>query len=391
MKFFLVGLSSLFNGKLIAAINDSVPGAEIRVVAGLNEDLGDQEWIRVAPYGEHRNKVGLQVFDRPGAEAMVKAFNSMETRLSTLFRGLPIYEGHPDDDSWKRQNPGVKVAAVGRVKKLEAREDGLWAVPAWNESGERLVRGTAPAYSAQSPHWGMLPVTGRPKTFRPVELWSLGLTNQPNITGTYLGINETDTPTPMKELLIKLLAALGLTVAADASDEAIITAATEALAKTAGLNKSEAELATAKPKLEAAANEITALKGQVEDLTTKHTAAINSVAAERTARAGIVITSAINEGRLTEAQRVDFTAQLVASTDFAAKAGEIGQLKKAINTTSKLGDLGNRKGESAVDGAKISAINEAVAKKQAGGLSDYTAAYLAVKKEQPALFAASNG
>ena len=387
-----IALSQLFTfARLTSAINDVAPGGEIRTVAGLNEDLGEGEWIRVAPYGEHRNKVGLQVFDRPGAEAMVKAFNSVETRLATMFRGLPIYEGHPDDPEWKRQNPGIRVAAVGRVKKLEARDDGLWAIPAWNETGERMVRGAAPAYTAQSPHWGMLPIGTRPNAFRPVELWSLGLTNQPNITGTHLGINELDSPTPMKELLIKLLAALGMTVAADATDEAITTAATAAVEKAAGAKPAAAEVAELKPKLEAAQNEVASLTTKVTELTAQHTAAINSATTERTARAAIVITSAINEGRVTEAQRVEFTSQLVAATDFEAKAKEIGQLKKAINTKSQLTDAAARKGESAVDSSKLSAINEAVSKKMSSSNLAHHDAYLAVKKEQPALFAATNG
>lgn len=379
--------------RLISAINT----AATKVLAGLNETIGEGDWIRIAPYGEHRNVVGLQVFNRVGAESMVKAFNSVETKLSTLFRGLPIYEGHPDDEGWKRANPGIRAAAVGRVKKLETRDDGLWALAAWNEDGERLVRGTAPSYTAQSPHWGMLPIPGRPKAFQPVELWSLGLTNQPNITGTHLGLNEIDTASPMKEILIKLLAALGTTVAADAADEAIITAGNAAIAK-AGSMKPESEVtaakneaATLKTQLTAAQNEVTTLKTKVEGQTADMVKLANAAATERTARAAGVITAAINEGRLSEAQRTEFTTKLCGASDFDATAKEIGQLKKAINTVNKVAGAADRKDESAVETARISAINEAVAKKQKEAGLEYHPAFLAVKKDQPALFAATNG
>jgi hypothetical protein len=373
---------------LVSAINTIAT----KVIAGLNETIGAGDWIRIAPYGEHGNKVGLQVFDRAGAEAMVKAFNSVETKLSTLFRGLPIYEGHPDDEGWKRANPGIRAAAVGRVKKLETRDDGLWALAAWNEAGERLVRGETPAYTAQSPHWGMLPIPGRPKAFQPVELWSIGLTNQPNISGTEMGLNEIDTASPMKEILIKLLAAHGISVAADAADDAIIAAATDAIAK-AGPAKAAAEgemaaakneAATLKTQLTAAQNELTGLKADL----VKATAA---GAAERAARATAVITAAINEGKLTEAQRAEFTTALVGATDFDAKAKEIGQMRKAINTQNKVAGAADRKGESAVDNTKLTAINEAVTKKAKEANLSHHDAYMAVKREQPALFAATNG
>jgi hypothetical protein len=55
------------------------------------------------------------------------------------------------------------------------------------------VSGEAPAYAAQSPHWGMAAIEhkGR-KAFRPLELNSIGLTNNPNIPGTQIGLNEAD-------------------------------------------------------------------------------------------------------------------------------------------------------------------------------------------------------
>lgn len=371
---------------LISAINES---SLTKAVAALNEQLGDGDWIRIAPFGEYPNKVGLQVLDVAAGTEMVKAFNSLETKLSTMWRGLPIYEGHPDDADWARQNPGVKKSAVGRVKKLEARADGVWGFVAWNELGEKLVHGPAPAYTAQSPHWGMLPLAKRAKAFQPVELWSLGLTNQPNIAGTHMGLNEADDST-MKKHIIALLAALGRPVAdaAAVTDEQLATAVNEAVAPASAAVAAANKLATVEPQLLASTNEVATLKGQLSTLTTEREAAKTSAANERQARANLIVQAAINEGRATEAQRADLAGQLVAASDFDAKAKEIAGLKKAINTKSSLGDIASRKSET--DVSKVSAINEAVQKHMADNKCDHHTAFLAVKKAQPALFGATS-
>jgi hypothetical protein len=125
-----------FRDSFVSAINDTAAAA-LAAIGAVNEKLGAQDWIRITPFGEFPNKVGLQVLDRTAADAMVGSFNSMGTKLATLWQGLPIYEGHPDDPEWQKKNPGVRAVAVGRVKELQVRDDGLYGRVAFNALGKR--------------------------------------------------------------------------------------------------------------------------------------------------------------------------------------------------------------------------------------------------------------
>jgi len=393
MKIRLAIISAFSATRLSHAFNEtaSVPVGDIGAV---NEQLGDQDWIRVTPFGKFPNQVGLQIVDQESGQAMVSAFNSLSTRLATLFRGLPIYEGHPDDRAWQKANPGVRAVAVGRVKELDLRADGVWGRVAWNETGTRLVRGEAPAYTAQSPHWHMAP-TPRPKEFRPVLLNSLGLTNQPQIPGTLLGVNEVDPDfSAMKPQIIALLAALGrpLANATAVTDEQLTTAVNEAVAAAPAMLSAVNELASVKP-------QVGTLTTQLATATTSLTAATNeaatlrtSLATERSARAEVVLTSAVNEGRITAAQKPEWLAKFTApAADFSAVSTQLAGLKKAINTQSRTEGIGARRSVSAESKQRVSAINEAInAKMTAMGTKDRNAAYLALRTEKPALFAATN-
>jgi phage I-like protein len=239
----------------------------------------------------------------------------------------------------------------------------------------------------------MLPSTKTYKAFNPVELFSLGLTNLPNIAGTYLGLNEADNDSPIMKLkLIALLAALGRPLAdANATDEQLAAAINEAVPVATAAIQAQGELATAKTQLTAGLNEIAALNTKVTNLNSDVARFTLNAANERVARSEAVITSAINEGRLTEAQRSEFTGQLVNAADFAAKSKEICALKRTINTQSKLGGTGTRKDESAADTNTISAINEEVQKHMKETGTVYHDAYLAVKRAKPELFKATNG
>lgn len=379
---------------LIHAINEA-PAKPIRVYASaLNESISaaEGEWVRVAPYGKFPVSVTVdgvrrtvtQNMDREAADAMVSAFNSLATQAATLWRGLPIFEGHADDPQWRKENPSVRKAAVGRVKELQARDDGLWCRPAFNEAGNGLVRGDAPAYTAHSPHWGLLPLDGKAGTnTRPVQLYSLALTNNPNIPGNLLGLNEDDefsaeqkTITPMNPLLIKLLAALGQTVTAETPAEALSTALQAGIDKLGTVTSAAAEKPTLENKLATASNEATALKTTLKE--------------ERAARSGVVVDVAVTSGRITEAKRSEWINALNEAPDFNAKATELNKLTPAINTQNKIGDVGSRKAEAAAQATQITAINEAVDSYiKTNGLDprkDYDRAFSAVQGAKPELF-----
>ncbi|OAM89336.1 phage protease [Termitidicoccus mucosus] len=372
----------------VVAINETGPERLVAAVAAFNDvaPAADQDWVRLSPYGEFPNEVGLQVFDRAAAEEMTADFNSILGKAQRLFRGPPYYVGHPDDPRWAQKNPGAPMRAVARVKKMEARDDGLYGFVAFNDEGKSLVSGDAAPYAFHSPRWGMRPIThkGR-KAFRPVLLYSMGLTNTPNIPGNSIGLNEpADSFSAMnKEHIIKLLAALGKTVAADATDEQFAAAINEAVPFAQAAVTASASLPGMKTQLTIAQNEAAALRDERDT-------AKAAATSERAARAGQVVTIAINTGRITEAQRAEWTGKLVAASDFAAIEAGLTELKPAINTQSKVAGLGERKAEVAASAERITAINEAVARHcKENGLDprkDYHRAFTAVKAAKPDLF-----
>ncbi|HSI08826.1 MAG TPA: hypothetical protein VK985_09545 [Rariglobus sp.] len=357
--------------RLITAINEATTE---RHVSAINVALEKQDngWSLLR-YGVYPNQVGLQVFDREGAEAMVRAANSLAGRAADAFRGLPIYVGHPDDAAWAKANPTVRCEAVGRMPELQATDAGLRLRTAWNTKGKELVEGDAPVFDSYSPNWGMLPITyqGR-KAFRPVELFSIGLTNKPNIPGTFIGLNEAlpaDLPlvpekqkqaTTMKDLLIALLALLGITVPKETADDAFAPFIDQAKTKLADMKPSSA-VNEIQALLDTAKQQLTAANGQVTTAVNEAAALRTALATERAGRAGVVITTAINEGRLTEAQKPDWLAKFTApGADFAAVQAELGKLTKAVNTKTKVPDLGARRGAKTGNQTTVTAVNEAI-------------------------------
>ena len=69
--------------------------------------------------------------------------------------------------------------AYGRIKKLEARDDGLWANVKFGEEGEKLIADEA--FHGHSTNWFVREESSRKGVWRPFELASVGFTNQPNI------------------------------------------------------------------------------------------------------------------------------------------------------------------------------------------------------------------
>lgn len=325
-------------------------------------------WWRVAPLGEYRYQLPdgtavMQVIDREACETMARTFDSFLRRLG-LKTGLPIYEGHPDNPAWQKENPGVKPSAVGRIQAVEVRDDGLWGKIALNTTGRALLDPSAPAYLHHSPHWFMSPISGRAHAYRPVELRSLGLTNQPNLPReltTVAANEETQPTTTMPEWLIKLLAPLGITPTSTQADiEAALT-----------------KLLTARTEATAAATTAAA-----------NTATLTSeLAAARRSRAELVVGAAVATGRLPESDRAATIDRLAACNDtqFAAERTKLEALTPAANT-APTPNFGARRNETA-NYDRIAAINTAVSEhmKKTGCTRDV--AWNAVKAEKPTLFA----
>ena len=312
-----------------------------------------ENWIRVTPYGEFPNASGLQICDRTAADRMVKHFHSLTGRVGRLFRGLPIYVGHPDYPPVVDDYPDKTV--YGHINTLEARADGLYGSPNWSNEGKAMVNEKDFLYP--SPHWRMEPVHARAGAFRPVRLVSVGLTNNPNIQGDPLPAQNAQLPNPVPTHMQLATFLNLLSLPADSTDEQIAARILQL--------KTDAEARVA-----------------AEQKTTAANARAHS--AEQ-ARNETLITIAINDGRITAADRPTWEQSL--AQDFSIGSRDLAALRPALNTVPRVAALGGRRDEMGMDVNGITAINEAVAREMKDSSEpDRNKAWSTVKQKHPELF-----
>jgi hypothetical protein len=139
----------------------------------------DGAFVQLSPLGLFPHARGFQNVDRTALELLVKNFNSFLSRLGRRFVGVPFYVGHPDVRGLEHLYPDRK--AYGWIMDLQVREDGLYGRPKWSEAGRDLIANGH--YKFLSPYWTADRAgdhQGRP-VFRPTQLISVGLTNEPNL------------------------------------------------------------------------------------------------------------------------------------------------------------------------------------------------------------------
>ena len=356
--------------QLVGAANDV---AAIAPAAG--DAIGHADrWFQVSPFGRFPHRVGMQVFDRQAANAIVTLFNSARDRLARLWRGLPVFIGHPDLDP--KTYPDHRK--YGSIQRLEVRADGLYAQAKWSRAGREIVNDEH--FDFPSPLWNMEPVPREAGAFRPVELISVGLTNRPNIANKPVGAN-TQPPHPAELDPMKredLITKLGLRPAEGAdgvTDEQIDAAV-------ARLRTAENENGQLSTQLRAA-NEA---RDQAERERDEQSA---RAAGERRARIEDRLTAAANAGRITEAEKAGWRTRLEAGFDGACAA--LDGLVPAMNTraTQQTGGLGARNGGSVAmtRAARIQAANEAVeTRMRETDDADYGRAFAWVRGQKPELF-----
>jgi hypothetical protein len=331
---------------------------------------GADGWVRLSKYGNFPHAQGLQRFFKADAVNLVNEFNGL-LRTPQRLLGLPWYIGHPDHPKFKDRYTDTK--AYGRIKGLEAREDGLFANVKWSPAGEELIR--SEAFHGHSMNWGCRLING---AYVPVRLKSVGFTNEPNIEVDPITLaNEEDTL--MKKQLIEKLG-----LPADATDEQVLAAVD--LANEAKLNEN-AETGKRKAEREAAetalANEQTArtaAETAAEMLRAEKLNAETALANERKARIGLVLDGAIRDGKITAADRDRVAGELEANFD--ARLTELANAKPVMKTEPRTKNLGMRKETSAAADRVVELCNERMAKTN----EDWTTAWAVVKRENPALF-----
>lgn len=300
-------------------------------VPAISAEAGDG-WLLLAPYGDtdywHEEKPGewkcyTQVFGQPQAAKMVAAFNATLAKKGARFRGLPIYEGHPDADPKRWTNE----RRFGGVMAMDARADGLYLRAAWNDLGQQNLAQGYLVYPSPAWLYNMRDAkrTGR---IEPDELRSVGLTNSPRIADVDAWTNSDATPDPNAEdtMINKLLTKI-LGVAEDATEDQIQTAYNAHFTgdvTAISLKATATNAETAKGTAEAAK---TAAEGQVATVTTERNTARTEATRFRDVAVNALLDSAINTGRLTAAERPAFAQQF--ATNFDAASTALGA-KKAV-------------------------------------------------------------
>lgn len=167
-------------------------------------------WVHICPIGKNHGYDGRGPYVLKNPQAVIDA---SKRQIVDLFI---------DRDHETLFMPrGTKIVAAGWIKKMEAREDGIWAFVEWTEKAAEQLE--AKEYRYLSPVFKHDPVTG--------EILSIGhasLTINPNFELTAaasadetLNQNQEETK-PMEDLLKQLAALLGL--AETATQEEVLAA-----------------------------------------------------------------------------------------------------------------------------------------------------------------------
>ena len=362
------------------------------VVANYAGDVGDpsgtEHWFRLAPYGEFPASATLpgltgtipvvQVVDREGCGLMAEDIKRRIANDPDCHRGLPIYEGHPDDKNWAAKNPGYKRKAVGRILEMELRDDGPWVRAVFNDAGVALIKGPAAPLAAQSPNWGCVEIDGRKDRIRAVQLYSVGLVERSQIPGNAIALNEwlNESPRPEAEATTKtndnkrmnpeLLKRLGLKPdATQAEFEAAVLAMCD--------------------KCDKLGTDIAAANACKTDAEKKATDMANEAKEAKSKLVKLAVSNAVADGRISEAEKPKWTAALEA--DFDGESAKLDKKTKVVNTAD-LTAGGQRTGNPAV---KLDVINEALeAHAKANGLDlanreQYTQDWSGIQSAKPEL------
>ncbi|ACB76695.1 hypothetical protein [Opitutus terrae] len=403
--------------------NEAEPPAGSAEILGLCNELefDDDGWALI-PYGESRHsgkpakldlsnaadvalaerakKGVIQRFAREDAERIVAEAKSLWGRIKRAVVGLPIFKGHPDAPNYAKRFPDKRER--GGIGDMQVTDRGLRFRPVINQLGETDIES---GWSEFSPYWVTRPVGERDGTpiVAPFRLKSIGLVPRGNIHGLSL-VNagreilsdDSENPT-MNKHLIRLLAAMGFTLAPDATDDAAGAVVDQALPKFNAANAAATELPTVKSQVTALNSQLSALASEKlelantkADLTGKLAAAETKATAARKAFASHVIASAIVAGRVQAAKKDEEELALVNSADIAAAAVEVDKREARFKTASGLGALKQRSAEAqSRQQTQLELVNAAMEETDIKALPPedrYDAAWARAQKKNPAAF-----
>ena len=315
------------------------------IVIANDAAIDDDGWALIAPFGRHpktrvyqeggslKEQKFIQVLDNESADAMLGKENSFFGKLKRALVGIPVFQGHGDlkdhDPKALSNDAKIKLGVVDQIRK-SAR--GLEAHFALDNDGASAV---AAGWKLPSALWLVQPIGNEGDSIlaRPFKLLSVALTKFPNISGveslanakptepaataTVAAPTEPKTNNIMKQLLIGWLAAQGIALSNEATDQVVF-------------DKFNEEMLKRSTSITALGNDKTTLTNNINTLTADRDAHkkraddnATALANEQTARkaerkhaAEAIADLAIQRGKKTVAERDATIRALENSADF---------------------------------------------------------------------------
>jgi len=316
------------------------------------------------PYGTRKTlamgpEVGEieETFDRSGAEAIAAHIAARKGKKG--FKGYPVYQGHPDAPAPIGSKYPNK-AAVGWITAVDPGDtEAVFHV--------RWLANPGEGFSHFSPYWGGT-FDASKKLLVVTVLKSLGLTNDPDYDDMALphegeGSDQpAGTPAqPKKETRMDPKAIAKLLGLPETATEEEINAAIGAALKA----KADAE-------------------AQAKKAGEEKQAAETALEHERKARRGAILDRAVEDGRITAAERDVWDARLAHEKSFDAECKALEALPAKLKTAPSAKAAGARAAAAGRDQVLALAHEKMAADKSL----DFSAAYQAVKAERPDLWVA---
>jgi len=405
-------------------------------------------WALIAPYGEHpkqrmvvrngavQSERFIQVFDDAVADTVLASERGgIFKRLIRAVVKRPIYRGHPDlkihsPETLANSEPLTPIGIVGDWRKTER---GLEFKPELVPAGAQAVENEGCKYP--SIYWWVAEtgeVRNGAKVVKPTGIISVGLTAHNNISGVdslananatkpaATTDNKTQNENHMKSLLLGWLAAQGIALANDATDQAVLEAfSKEWLTRGVSITSLSNEKVTLTANLKAerlgraqAVADLALAQGKLkaEDREAKVTALANSTDFDKDAKALLgdkVIISLENAATEFRKKSIEATVDLVITqgrlavadretkvTELVALANE--KLDEVIKTL-KAAPVKFQVGASALSGERKADADKAQSAQQKilalansdskyKDIKDITVAFARIKEDHPALF-----
>jgi hypothetical protein len=339
-------------------------------------EMDAEGWVQLSSYAEVPHPKGIQRIDRAAAVRLENSFNGFMGKLGRLFRGVPVYRGHPDVPERKAEYPDD--AAYGWVQALQARADGLYGRIDFNPAGKALVENKS--YRFPSPYWEASPVgMENGKTiYQPHTLLSVGLTNRPRIPVQALANDDAgDKGTIMnKEIIAALLGMAATATEADITNK--INELRGGPARITTLENSETTLKTTLTSEQAEHGKTR------EKLTTLEANAKKAIEQ----RNSLALENALEAGRITPAEKEEWNVKL--TTDWETNSAALLKKAKGMKTRTALeNSAGSRRGTSGENAQDIAAakFRAEVVKLENSGLNHHEA-WMNAQAAHPALYAA---